>query len=54
MKITKVNTVESTLSNKDHPYMQGAWETFYDEFNENLRLKLLLLDMWNIFPYLHT
>ena len=33
MKITKVNTVESTLSNKDHPYMQGAWETFYDEFN---------------------
>ena len=33
MKITKVNTVESTLSNKDHPYMQGAWETFYDEFS---------------------
>ena len=33
MKITKVNTVESTLSNKNHPYMQGAWETFYDEFN---------------------
>ena len=33
MKITKVKTVESTLSTKDHPYMQGAWETFYDEFN---------------------
>ena len=33
MKIKKVNTVESSLLTKDHPYMQGAWETFYDEYN---------------------
>ena len=32
MKVKKLNTVQSSLKNKDHPYMKGAWEPFYDEF----------------------
>ena len=32
MEVKKLNTVNSTLSNKNHPYMQGAWEPFYDEY----------------------
>lgn len=32
MRVKKLNTVQSSLQNRDHPYMKGAWEPFYDEF----------------------
>lgn len=32
MEVKKINSVNSTLSNQNHPYMQGAWEPFYDEY----------------------
>ncbi len=32
MEIKKINSINSTLSNFDHPYMQGAWQPFYDEY----------------------
>ena len=32
MEVKKINSVHSTLLKKDHPYLQGAWEPFYDEY----------------------
>ena len=32
MEVKKINSVNSTLLKKDHPYLQGAWEPFYDEY----------------------
>ena len=32
MEVKKINSINSTLSKNEHPYLKGAWEPFYDEY----------------------